>query len=304
MERHEIDVFLVLAEELHFGRTAERLYLSQARVSQTIKRLERRFGAPLFERTSRSVGITPLGRQLRADLLPVRAALDTAIERALDSARGVAGLVRVGYMSAMAAQMVADTAPVFRTRYPECALQIREVQISDIFGPLHRDEIDLVLSHTPDGEPNLVAGPILLSSPTGLLVPRGHRLARRSSIELAAASRDVLPIGGHATNYWHRYLERKWQLTASDQPPVLTFDELLTAVAAEGGVHPAGAQAGTHYPRHGVTYVPFEDGNPHVWRMVWSAGAENARVRAFAETACEVVADRGDLHYLTNRAAG
>ena len=63
MERREIEIFLTLADELHFGRTAERLLVSTARVSQTIKNLERRFGALLFERTSRRVTLTPVGRR-------------------------------------------------------------------------------------------------------------------------------------------------------------------------------------------------------------------------------------------------
>lgn len=68
VERLEIEVFLALAEELHFGRTAERLGVSQSRVSQIVKGIERRIGAPLFDRTSRRVALTPLGRQLRTDL--------------------------------------------------------------------------------------------------------------------------------------------------------------------------------------------------------------------------------------------
>ena len=64
LERHEIEAFLTLAEELHFGRTAERLHVSTARVSQTIRKLERRVGAPLFDRTSRRVELSPAGGQL------------------------------------------------------------------------------------------------------------------------------------------------------------------------------------------------------------------------------------------------
>jgi len=70
MERRDAEIFLTLAEELHFGRTAERLFVSQARVSQSIKKLERRIGAPLFERTSRHVALTPIGRQLHRDIGP------------------------------------------------------------------------------------------------------------------------------------------------------------------------------------------------------------------------------------------
>ncbi|MFD4256229.1 LysR family transcriptional regulator [Streptomyces sp. NPDC058534] len=63
--RHEIEVFLTLAEELHFGRAGERLGISQGRVSQTVQRLERRFGLLLFQRASRRVALTPAGARFR-----------------------------------------------------------------------------------------------------------------------------------------------------------------------------------------------------------------------------------------------
>ncbi|UFS93599.1 LysR family transcriptional regulator [Nocardia huaxiensis] len=77
---HEIEAFLTLAEELHFRRTSERLGLAQGRVSQTIRKLERRIGVPLFERSSRQVALTPTGRQLHADLAPAYQAVQRAIE--------------------------------------------------------------------------------------------------------------------------------------------------------------------------------------------------------------------------------
>lgn len=70
LERLELEAFLTLAEELHFGRTADRLGLTTSRISQTIRRLERRIGAALFERNSRKVSLTDVGRQLRDDLRP------------------------------------------------------------------------------------------------------------------------------------------------------------------------------------------------------------------------------------------
>lgn len=82
VELRDIEIFLVLAEELHFGRTAQRLHISQARVSQAIKKQERRIGAELFARTSRTVRLTEVGRQFRDDLQPVYAGLHESLERA------------------------------------------------------------------------------------------------------------------------------------------------------------------------------------------------------------------------------
>ena len=87
MDIAEIEVFLVLAEELHFGRTAERLRMPQPRVSRLVSAFERRIGGALFERTSRRVGLTPLGQRLAGQLQPAYGQL-TAV---LEDARAAAG---------------------------------------------------------------------------------------------------------------------------------------------------------------------------------------------------------------------
>ena len=82
MERRDIEIFLVLAEELHFGRTAERLHVSTTRVSQTIRKLERRIGAALFERTSRRVELTRAGAELLEGMRAPLEQLEAVLERA------------------------------------------------------------------------------------------------------------------------------------------------------------------------------------------------------------------------------
>jgi DNA-binding transcriptional LysR family regulator len=82
----QLEAFLVIAEELHFGRAAQRLHVSQPRVSRLIASLERQVGGRLFERTSRKVTLTPLGEQLRDEL----GAAYTQMLAALDHARRTA----------------------------------------------------------------------------------------------------------------------------------------------------------------------------------------------------------------------
>lgn len=101
MELRDIEIFLTLAEELHFGRTAERLHLSQARVSQSISRQERRLGGALFDRSTRTVTLTPLGQRLRDDLHPGYGLIRKALTRAAETARGCSGTVRLGAMGAL-----------------------------------------------------------------------------------------------------------------------------------------------------------------------------------------------------------
>ncbi len=126
MELRDIEIFVTLAEELHFGRTAERPHVSQARVSQAIKAQERRIGAALFDRSSRAVALTPLGAQLRDDLRAGYAAIRTGVVKATETARGMTGTVRVGVMGAVGHE-IRDVIDAFRGRYPDCEVALREV---------------------------------------------------------------------------------------------------------------------------------------------------------------------------------
>lgn len=102
MELRDIEIFLTLADELHFGRTAERLHISQPRVSQAIKQQERRIGAPLFERSSRKVALTPIGERFHADLKLGYRHIQDAVSAATAAARGHTGTLTLGTMGALA----------------------------------------------------------------------------------------------------------------------------------------------------------------------------------------------------------
>ncbi|MFD3329875.1 LysR family transcriptional regulator [Streptomyces sp. NPDC058701] len=128
-DRDELDCFLILAGELHFGRTAERMLLSRARVSQLVQRLERRVGAPLFLRTSRSVALTALGRQLRADLEPHHRGIARALERAAATARAADGVLHVGFTTPPAGELVLKAADAMRATHPGLAVEVCEVPL-------------------------------------------------------------------------------------------------------------------------------------------------------------------------------
>src|SRR3954453_15045174 len=95
LERHELEAFLAVAEELHFGHAAERLRISTTRVSQTIRKLERRVGVALFNRTSRRVELSPAGETLYEDPRPAWQQIPAAVDRATQTGRGFAGVLRV-----------------------------------------------------------------------------------------------------------------------------------------------------------------------------------------------------------------
>ncbi|MFC4060859.1 LysR family transcriptional regulator [Planomonospora corallina] len=293
LERHELEAFLTLAEELHFGRTAERLHVSTARISQTIAKLERRTGVPLFNRTSRRVELTAVGRELYEEVRPAWDRITTAFERAIDTGRGLTGVLRVAFVGAAGGQLLIGAAGLFRERHPECDVQLREAQMVDLMPWLRDGEIDIALGTFPIHEPGIVTGRVLVSEARMLAVSHRHPFARRESIrteDLAGVKLLQLPdtLPGSLRE------DRTPRTTPAGRaiepgPSASTFNEMLTLVGAGHGVFPVGAQARRYYARPDVAYVPFSDAPPLRWGLLWRADAATARVRAFAQAAHDLL---------------
>ncbi|MFI7056190.1 LysR family transcriptional regulator [Streptosporangium canum] len=293
LERHELEAFLVLAEELHFGHTAERLHVSTARVSQTIRKLERRVGVPLFNRTSRRVELSPVGRQLYEEVRPAWTRIGAALERAIDTGRGVTGTLRVAFTGAAAGQLLVGATEVFRQRQPGCDVQIREAQIGEVLPWLRDGEVEIVLANLMHA-PGIIIGPVLAREARMLAVPSGHPFARRTSVsveDLARVKVLQLPV----TMPESLRADRTPRQTPGGRPiesgpSATTFQEMLTLIGAGQGVFPVGAHARRYYARPDVAYIPFSDAPPLEWGLMWRADGATARVRAFSQAAwCTVI---------------
>ncbi|MEV0194128.1 LysR family transcriptional regulator [Kitasatospora purpeofusca] len=286
MERRDIEIFLTLAEELHFGRTAERLGVSGARVSQTVKQLERRFGVELFRRTSRQVALTPVGSALRDDVRAGHQLIEEGIAKAVAAGRGFTGVLRVGFSSPLVGEAVMAAAAVFRTHHPECEVRIREVHLSDAFGALRAGELDLQITEFPVDEPDLDAGPALLHDERMLAVSTGHPFARKDHVTVEDLARDTVLVPADAPAYLLDALVPP--ITPTGRPvqrtPTLTSrQELLTLVGAGAGMAIVGSQAVRHHSRPDIAYVPIADLPPITYGPVWSAAARTSRVRGFTD---------------------
>jgi DNA-binding transcriptional LysR family regulator len=292
VEQRDIEIFLTLADELHFGRAAERLHVSTARVSQTIKKLERRFGAPLFERTSRRVELSPIGRRLGDELRPAHQQVQDAIDRAMAAARGVRATLRVGFVGAANGQFVLEVAEAFRAEHPDSEIQFHEKQFGAGLGPLRDGEFDMVLATVPvfgAREADLTGGSVLFEEDRLLAVSARHPFARRKSVSFADLARTkVLHTPPTVPDYWDQALVP--QHTPDGRPvergPSFgTVQELLALVGAGFGTYPVPTQATTYYARPDVAYVPIHDAPPYHWRFVWLSTAETARIRSFDRAA-------------------
>ncbi|WP_262495965.1 LysR family transcriptional regulator [Nonomuraea sp. SYSU D8015] len=201
---------MTLAEELHFGRTAERLHVSVARVSQAIKKQERALGTLLFDRDSRNVRLTPVGRQLRDDLGQVYQGLRHSMDKARLAAQGKTAALRVGMMP----NNVHELRPywdTFRAQYPQWGLHILHAPFADPFAGLRRGEIDVLVTWLPVEEADLTVGPVLFEEPRVLAVSRDHELTGYSSVSVEMVGDfqhvgiESAPItGSTATFRWRR----------------------------------------------------------------------------------------------------
>ncbi|MBO8185822.1 LysR family transcriptional regulator [Streptomyces spirodelae] len=286
----ELECFLVLAEELHFGRTGERLYVSQSRVSQLLRSLESRIGARLVERTSRRVALTPLGSRFLAQLRPAYGLLGEAVDEARAAARCVAGRLRLGFLGSANHRMTAALG-LFHARHPRVETDIVEITMADPFGPLRRDEVDAAVVLLPVEEPDLVVGPCFNEQPWMLAVSPHHPFAGRGSLDAEdLADCPLIAAAPPAPGYWrdHQAPPRTPRgRTVARGPAVATLQEgLANAAAGRGGMLLCRPTAEAH-ARADIAYVPVEGLPRSELALVTVRGTDTALLHAFTRTVAD-----------------
>ncbi|GAA4617566.1 LysR family transcriptional regulator [Actinoallomurus liliacearum] len=291
MELRDIEIFLTLAEELHFGRTAERLHVSQARVSQVISRQERRLGVALFDRTSRRVSLTPVGRRLREDLQQALDLLQEGLARA--EAAGLSGgrTLRLGVFG-HAGHELRPLVDMFRTRHPGSDVQFNEITGSDAFASLRAGVNDINVLWLPVVEADLTVGPTVLTGSRVLAVSADHPLAERGSASLEDLADDhVADLGPDAPEYWVAAMVP--MRTPSGRriprgPAARTFHEVLSLVAAGQCVHPLGEIAARYNNPPDIVFLPMRDAPDLQWALTWRSTADSPAIRALAQIAVDL----------------
>jgi DNA-binding transcriptional LysR family regulator len=287
MNMAQVEAFLILADELHFGRTAERLALSQPRVSRLMAALEREVGGALFERTSRRVRLTPLGIRLRAGWQPGFAQIRAALEDARAAARQPAGVLRIGFTNTTGGDALTSLVRAFQARYPDCRVILRETRIGDAYAALRRDDIDVLVSWLAVDEPDLTAGPAIDHRDRALAVAHGHPLASRGSVSAEdLADHDMVWAPSVPKAFFDTLVPPR---TPSGRPtrrtcPTHGLHETFALVASGRVVHPTVTPLPLA-PRSDVALVPIRDLPALSCGLIWCTAHENARIRAIAEVA-------------------
>ena len=294
VELRELRVFLALADELHFGRTAERLGISQPTVSESVRVLESRLGVKVFDRTSRRVRLTPAGEGLQRGVVPALAAIDRALAGASELSRTVQGLLRVGFVLTTEGPALSRLIAAFQARYPACEVRLQEVETFDAYRALRRGDIDVLCNWLAVDQPDLAAGAAFAHYRRALAVAPTHRLAGRPSVfveDLADEETALLPRSVPSAVYDLLVPPRTPSGRAIRRThPVATINEILSLVALGRIVHLT-SSAVPIFNRDDITLVPVTDLPPLPLGLVWCASRDNPRIRALNEIAAELAVE-------------
>lgn len=177
IELRHLRYFIAVAEELHFGRAAEKLRISQPPLSQQIQLLEAQIGARLLERNNRTVRLTPAGTQFLKEAWAIINQVNQAAERAARIQRGEIGELNIGFTSsAPFIKAVSQSLLHFRQSYPEVHIQMQETNTKQQIEPLLNGKLDLgVMRNNP--LPDALRHQLLLHEAMVAVVHEEHSLA-------------------------------------------------------------------------------------------------------------------------------
>lgn len=288
MESRDLRYFLTVAEELHFGKAAERLHMSQPPLSQAIRRLEEDLGTQLFERSSRNVALTKAGEYLLGEAREILGRTATAEATLRRMGRGESGSLRIGLVGPALEGGMACTIRNYRAQNPDVTIDLRQMASGKQLDRIRGGRLDVgivrLFGHSTRGLDTILYS----SEPYMLAVPEGHRFAAQDTVHLAELDGEQL-LTFTRDAHPHLYDEliacyRK----AGACPALITvsiFKHTMSALVATGmglALMPAGM---ARAPRPGVVFKPVRGELPAVeFSLTWKQGNYTPLVRRFTES--------------------
>jgi DNA-binding transcriptional LysR family regulator len=292
VELRQLHYFVVVAEELHFRRAAERLHIAQPSVSQQIRRLEDELGVPLFDRDRRGVTITAAGSVLLDEARATLAQAARAADRARAAGAGERGRLRLNLTRSSPAGLPGQIVDAFREHYPDVELVLDIGQTGAHAEQLRRGTIDIAFVRPPLLDPELEEVE-LAREPLVCVLPRGHRLARRQLVEREEFAREPLVWWPrhHGPGAWEDMLqgvygEAAWPADFRTEPDE---ERILSAVAAGAGVSFIMLERSRTLKVPGTVYRRFTPPEPTVGiGLAWRRGNTLPVVDRFRKLALQV----------------
>lgn len=189
LELRHLRYFCTVVDELHFGRAASRLSLSQPALSVQIKQLEAILGVRLFERHTRQVSLTDAGRTLDEAARRILRDVDSAVLVTREVHEGRSGRLRVGFGPTLMLSTLGQVVRTFRQRRPDVRVDLHELPTSEQITALRRGDLDLAVVRGAEADPELHVE-LFAREPLLIALPRNHPAAAAARVPLAALAHD------------------------------------------------------------------------------------------------------------------
>ena len=290
MELRQLRYFTTVAEELHFGRAARRLHMTQPPLSQTIMALEDELGAPLFERNRRGVTLTAAGEALLPEarrLLEQSAALPELVQRA---ASGASGRLALAFVSSADYSVLPPSLRAYRAAFPQVAINLKEATSDLQLEELLEGRIDagLLIPPLPDKARQdldylpVLREPLVLAAPAGMAALKGARsanLRKLAGVPLIIFPRHISP------GLYDAVLSvfRAEGLAPEIGQEAIQMQTIVSLVSAGMGIALV-PQSVSNLRRPGVEYLPLVQKTPLVETgLAWRRDNASPVLRGFLE---------------------
>lgn len=261
MELRQLEYFLAVADELHFGKAAKRLHLAEQPLGYQIRKLEGELGFKLFERTTRSVALTPAGVSFKEDAQRILAQSERAADTARRISKGEAGVVRLGYESSTVVSVLPDFVRLFRAEYPEIDLVLVEHSKAGL-EPLAAGDTDACLVTRFTRIPSAFEYLPIVADDAVVAISVEHPLAQKPGVSLADLADEPFlgyaDASGESANRFMAQLVERAGTEAPVRSEADTFTALLGLVSARLGFTIVTSSARKLFV-YDVAYVPLVD---------------------------------------------
>jgi DNA-binding transcriptional LysR family regulator len=291
MELRQLQYFVAVAEERHFGRAAQRLRMSQPPLSIQIKGLEAELGVRLLNRSTRHVTLTDAGSKFLERARTILGAVEEARDAARGAEQGIRGRLDVGFISSAALSLLPPSIRLFRERFGGVELELKELTSAQQVDALYNDEIKVGLVRLPMRAPGIRFEPVF-EERLVVAVPSGHVLERLDRVSLEAIvdlpliffTRQLIP-GFHAQIV--ELFQRVGAFPKVAQHAV-HLQTIVGLVASGVGIAILPGSA-ARISREGVVYRALDVPDATSWMgLAWVEGDESKLVKNFVHTVREV----------------
>jgi DNA-binding transcriptional LysR family regulator len=291
MNPRQVKSFIAVAEELHFGRAAKIVHLSQPALSLQISGLEQELGVQLFIRSRRKTELTPAGMVFLSEAREVLARTEQATLRVRRAALGQVGTLRIGFISTAAAVIMPPLVKRFREAYPHVEVELRNVLTTDQLLQLQERKLDVGFLRVPLPTPPQIKTRVVHREPFVLLLPANHPLAQKPNVKLTDCqgvdfvmyTRKMAP-GFHdqIMNICHRN-----GLTPHVTQEAAEMYTLISLVAAGMGIAIAPASIALHHAENVVVReLPGETVQSEI-AIAWNKEQSSATAQLFLDMVFE-----------------